>query len=1155
MNGKSIRDFVLSYENIAYAIYTVKSYIQNPAMLSEDDKKLLFQLNDIYNEKLIISTIYIIKNILISILDKKDYYFQADVKFKPKKYDEDKGPVYRPIHTTDLISQIAIVSLLHALIYNFDDNKISLSELSQLIPNNFYGNKIAVNGYQLFKPWAKQYSEYNKKVNETIMEYRDTHEYKYMVTLDLKQFFPSVSHKVINKYLTDNIPVYYGDSDRKTITTIIDKLVHIKINNYALLNDYEKEVYTSLEDYPEQVKFCIGIPQGLPHSYVFANFIMISIADIYKKYFKGPMYFYVDDSSIFTNEIENNNFDEIIKKINLELEKYFKIQSCNYDKTITYKIEVHKNGKSFYEDIDKVKINFADLAREASKASFDMCSTFTDDEIKALYYRYNNLLEYVQIEISKIDQNNINNDIKYQIQHKKLTQYKKFFKYRVLKLEFILKSREKNIVNIDDIKSMLYIKDSDRTASNTNKEFEDIFQLCTDDILIAALNELQKNVKKEDENKLKELFTNIVNLLCNNQHNNQHNNQQIQQKSLTTAYELGVCVNDSKLDKYNYFQKIQLLNISNINDIKYNTLNNTIKTYFKEINNYVWSIKIDYIVNNILPLLDNNQFITSNIMSKLGMDIFLFYGKIIYSNNNVVTLNVLNALFSYFFNICTTDKFIFSKTDNRLLSYIELRILALVRNKKIRNNDLINKIKLIIQNDEIEAIDYLLLDVIERFKKYVSIPVYIDDLILIHKFCCDTWKNGSKYLNFYTMHNQEHAVSLINISTNLTKKISRLQLKQNEYFILFSSCYLHDISMVTVPDLLEILSDKKSVESILTNYYKHNHIDKRAIIKLIRHNFYSRNRKDIINRAITRINTVSKRQRALKHIVYKTIPRNSKEIANDFIKIHNNIYDIIATYVRSNHHIKSAEEICKHKELVFLDDSLRHLIAKSSVAHGYDAEIIYGIDLNEKKSCKISKIISEEKEFLKFDEQKIQIMLRLADLLDINRYRVSRVVFNHNLDKFDDNTKFHWISHLLTENCNIDVSYEHDNVQNISKENVEFNIDVNFNQKTPLSKILNKKCKYVTDTNITNNKLSYTIEKLKEGQRCTGQCNILCYWFALKNNYLFQDAAYLKEYLKHKQSIFDTNINIKLNYTGNVNVVDNEIISHLIAYLDDQLQK
>ena len=253
MNGKSIRDFVLSYENIAYAIYTVKSYIQNPTMLSEDDKKLLFQLNDIYNEKLIISTIYIIKNILISILDKKDYYFQADVKFKPKKYDEDKGPVYRPIHTTDLISQIAIVSLLHALIYNFDDNKISLSELSQLIPNNFYGNKIAVNGYQLFKPWAKQYSEYNKKVNETIMEYRDTHEYKYMVTLDLKQFFPSVSHKVINQYLTDNIPVYYGDSDRKTITTIIDKLVHIKINNYALLNDYEKEVYTSLEDYPELV--------------------------------------------------------------------------------------------------------------------------------------------------------------------------------------------------------------------------------------------------------------------------------------------------------------------------------------------------------------------------------------------------------------------------------------------------------------------------------------------------------------------------------------------------------------------------------------------------------------------------------------------------------------------------------------------------------------------------------------------------------------------------------------------------------------------------------------------------------------------------------------------------------------------------------------
>ena len=185
-----LKEFILSNENIAFAIHTVESYIQNKALLEDDDKVLLYKLKDIYNAKQISEVIHSVRKKLINILGDDTYFFSASVYFKPKKFCEENGimkPEYRPIHMTDLISQISIIALLHVLIYKFDDNmKLSLSELSQLIPENFYGNKISVNGNSLFKHWTKQYSKYNTVVNELIKEYKETNEYKYIVTLDLK---------------------------------------------------------------------------------------------------------------------------------------------------------------------------------------------------------------------------------------------------------------------------------------------------------------------------------------------------------------------------------------------------------------------------------------------------------------------------------------------------------------------------------------------------------------------------------------------------------------------------------------------------------------------------------------------------------------------------------------------------------------------------------------------------------------------------------------------------------------------------------------------------------------------------------------------------------------------------------------------------------
>ena len=34
-------------------------------------------------------------------------------------------------------------------------------------------------------------------------------------------------------------------------------------------------------------------------------------------------------------------------------------------------------------------------------------------------------------------------------------------------------------------------------------------------------------------------------------------------------------------------------------------------------------------------------------------------------------------------------------------------------------------------------------------------------MIQIHRFTNEIWKNGSKFLYFYTLHNEEHAIALI----------------------------------------------------------------------------------------------------------------------------------------------------------------------------------------------------------------------------------------------------------------------------------------------------------------------------------------------------------------------------------------------------------
>ena len=180
--------FLLSDENIYLSIYSLNSYVFEYNLLNTEDRILYHRLQDKFDARLINGVITRVREQIIELFD-KDKYIEAKVYFKPKKLSENGELEFRPLHSTGLITQIAIVSMLHLFVYEIPeeeegDPKLRLSNLSRLIPSDFYGNRVSVKPEYLFKPWKQQYQKYNQNSNDALMKYHTSLEYKYEVTLD-----------------------------------------------------------------------------------------------------------------------------------------------------------------------------------------------------------------------------------------------------------------------------------------------------------------------------------------------------------------------------------------------------------------------------------------------------------------------------------------------------------------------------------------------------------------------------------------------------------------------------------------------------------------------------------------------------------------------------------------------------------------------------------------------------------------------------------------------------------------------------------------------------------------------------------------------------------------------------------------------------------
>lgn len=1145
-------EYLLSDENIYHAIYSLNSYVFEYDLLCQEDRILYHRLQDKFDEKNINITILKVKDRIKELL-KEDKYIEAEVYFKPKKIAEDGIMEFRPLHTTDLITQIAIVSMLHLFIYEIPDKeddhpKLRLSNLSRLIPSDFYGNRVSVKPEYLFKPWKQQYQKYNQNSNEALTRYHTSLEYKYEVTLDLKNFFPTINPIIVYYYIIAHLPAYLEEKELDLLKQILRKLLFCKLK--TKLDKRITEQYFKVNEKPESDKgeiteedlrsygFVRGIPQGLPQSYFFGNIYMISVSKIFKEKFPGKSYFYVDDSVLFTNYVleEAEQFKNQLKEINNCLQKdaeekiknhkednhsiYPKGTEEFYENKRLYGVEVHLDGKSTYsrlDSLDKSEVYLKCISREMSQVGSDFFKMYSDEENKNLEAKLDILSQQVKIKRDQLelqendekekntnskesepDSSNKNDTKKFK---DRLTRAYRFFEYRKQRLTAMHKpENESDEEYKDELKKIIYRGTFEKEDDTT--VLQRFMYSFNADIWGAAIGMYQTFA---DDKELKELeeYIDKIDKLC-------YGKKPVEYSYLRCVYRdllSGRKENDYSgvSEEYMTEEEIRIT----YND-PYRSLKRLAMIRLKNYTNKHYEVADRY---SCKLLEETDENILMKLLSEDTEKRIPAKFQVVCANTQKIIRMVLNTIYSFLFSVEISDHPVLAKKSKKALTYGELRILSFLRNplftveefrkREIKLDDRQNK----------DTVDYSIMMVMEIFYSFVKDPVSIDKLIITHKYTCDVWKNGSKYLYFYTLHNQEHAIDLIKNIVKLVHAIDFINISAIDYYILFLACYLHDISMVRIPSYDGFLIDMNQADELA-----------KELLDDLNKELFSKDQEGKSEEEKNQSEKVLEEDPDIL-IVKKYMLESYKKVDNYFEKA-----------VRGHHAVDSAAEIRNRTEIKYLDTTMRELVAEVSEAHCADERNIYGA-----KSNATSQLIS-----IKYDK----ILLRLADLLDMSSYRVSKPILHHNIEQMSEESAFHWISHLLTQKYKLHSKYEISDPEDEKSilapqtitENIVLEIPVDLSQMSALE--CNNPCQKVKidRKNILPQEITLTC-----GEKCEDdsegdvnserRCNFLCQWFCVKNDYLIKELAALKEYLnRNTNNYFKSEIQIKIKCNGKTNI-------------------
>lgn len=493
--AETLYEHVTSEKNIYNAIYALESYIFEKGLLSESDLKEYVRLGDKYDFDHIGKLIEKCKGRLTELLSSPEKLFDVEVYFRIKKMEEGKM-VYRPMHTASLVDQICMVCLLFPIAFE-DKVTRKKSELVKLIPHNFYGNIPSLDPSHLFIPWQKQYKEYSDSIVTKCRDYQKSRKYKTEVSLDIANFFPTISPFFIFNFIYHKLEMTYPkQEDKQTLKAILSKLLFFKIKE-GCLDSWEKEYYgkSDIGSY----RLAKGIPQGLPQSYLFGNICMMHIKDIinHRDIFGGDAYYYVDDSVIYVQPEFSNNPEDFVRRIqalNQQLEKwkddkawkeldddiskFLSPATLTFHRNMDYQVKYHEGGKSSFtpiEEADTELMVFPDLHRGVSKCgSLALNLDEVDDQISEKKFRA--YADVVGHEIDRLKDKGKKAPIK-EGQLKLLRRLKRFFLFRQRLMQFRTEGSIKPKF-VDDFKTRFKIDNKKFDP----KEVEEWFEINDEDI-------------------------------------------------------------------------------------------------------------------------------------------------------------------------------------------------------------------------------------------------------------------------------------------------------------------------------------------------------------------------------------------------------------------------------------------------------------------------------------------------------------------------------------------------------------------------------------------------------------------------------------------------------------------------------------------------
>ncbi|MDR3268535.1 MAG: hypothetical protein LBT83_05665 [Tannerella sp.] len=1084
MENTELYKNVISERNIYNAIYSLESYVFEKGLLSDDDIELYNKLSDKYDFKTIDIVIKDCQEQLKLILQNPEELFEIKVFFKLKKYDsETEKTEFRPIHTADLKTQICIVCLLNQIMFE-DEKKRELSELSRLIPSNFYGNIPSAKMESIFASWKVMYKNYTENVIEKFHEHKENGTYKNEVCLDIKNFFPSINPIIIYKLITDKIS-YDTEDEQKLLKTIVYKLLYFELKELdsAWVGDYYGS--TNLDKTFLAEKYAKGIVQGLPQSYFFGNLCMVEIAKFIEDIFDGDACYYVDDSVIYTNE-EEDKFKYKLKELNISIRKfvYEYISGTNdviipasilsVHRQLEYGIEVHTEEKSSITPLQEVKnigqIFLRNIAGVASNVGALMFTTIDELDDTTLHKKLVALDKIISKKLDLVKQTKETKTKETDDNYiKQLKRYKKFFLFRLKCFEYKDECVDEKTDSFIERYEILQDNRLEMRKELSHEDKESFFEQYDEDIFIAEID-LMIRFKVENLDKLLEKINKLEDLLPNEQISS--NNNQLYYKQTINGLKKLELIN--KLDPYKSLES---------------RIHQAVKPCAK--------LSKEKELNELSKIINNDS-----LNERLPE-----YTHFAYYTSDEFKRKILNGLCSHVINIGINDRYEYIKKDNRPLMYFELRLLIYLRNRHFNYNEFCDFAKKILneaKSDEyaMDKIDYHVLEILSIFNMKVKDPKNIDTLILTHKLVNGLWKNGSKFLHFYTLHNEEHAIELIKNCVKISNAIDYFKLKDIDYFILFLSCYLHDISMVLHPNSHDFCKDSPESDAIYTEWISN-----------------IQNKSD-------------------------TPKQDIKQFLLDYFK---KIDSYFEKQVRHNHHKLSATFIKrKHsKYLEFVKKTTLQVVADVSESHGFDCAEVYGRKSSAKDDI--------------FSTKYLMVMLRLADLLDISKDRVNYYLLKENIRHMDKDAQFHWISHLVTEKCDIMSEYdvfepiiETENPKTYLKEECikeSFKIDIYLNVKQ-LTNVPYPKCTKISST-IERKANNLCIRIGEDNEECTSKsCPFICKWMKQKHNYLFDELFELKKYLSSANNgLFKTEFNVNLHYS-NGKRLDPEFMDIIRDYFD-----